>query len=261
MCACVIRMTSMCCNCAGVSGGSTNRFGPIVRIEPIDMPTRENRVGSESARVPKKFMSRAAWPRFAIVSELSGHDAGSRRGCEWPGASFMSRGYDLAANSASENRATAAITRGRDRSRRDGWNEIEFRSEDASGRAHRSCPEGTTSRQTAPAKTGQRRRSLVAGIAAGATDGTKSNSLLRRWLEAGEFLDQHVTVGTIMPLERSDAGAERPGHRVKLFAVGNVNHVGGSVGEIFRLVGLDHLIERRIEEEICDAGLRLPAVF
>ena len=92
------------------------------------MPTRENRVGSESTRVPKKFISRAAWPRFAIVSELSGHDAGSRRGGEWADAAFISRGYDLAANSASENRATAAITGGRDRIRRDGWNEIEFTS-------------------------------------------------------------------------------------------------------------------------------------
>src|SRR5208283_4488695 len=115
-------------NCAGVSGGSTNRFGPIVRSESIDTPTRENRVGSESTRVPKKFMSRAAWPRFAIVSESSGHDAGSRRGCESPGAAFMSREYDLAANSASETRRTAAIAGSQDRIRRDGWNEIEFTS-------------------------------------------------------------------------------------------------------------------------------------
>ncbi len=82
MCACVIRMMSSCCNCAGASGGSTTRFGPIVRIESNDMPTRENRLGSESTRVPKKFISTVAWPRFAIVSELSGHEAGSSCGCE-----------------------------------------------------------------------------------------------------------------------------------------------------------------------------------
>src|ERR1035437_8326464 len=128
MCACVIKMRSTYCNRSGVSGGYTNLFGPIVRIEPIDMPTCENRVGSVITRVPKKFMSRVASPRFAIVSELSGHDAGSRGGCEWAGPAFISRGYDLAANTASENRATAAITRGWDRSRRDGWNEIEFTS-------------------------------------------------------------------------------------------------------------------------------------
>ena len=63
-----------------------------------------------------------------------------------------------------------------------------------------------------------------------------------------------------MPLEGADAGAERPGHRVKLVAVGNVNHAGGSVGEILRLVGLEHLIERRIEEQLDDVGPRLPAV-
>src|SRR5579862_1397966 len=102
-------------------------------------------------------------------------------------------------------------------------------------------------------------RSTGRAIALDASDGTAS-FLLRR-LEAGQLLDQHVTVGTIAPLKGSDPGAKRAGHRVKLFAVGYADDVGGSVGEILGLAGLEHLVERRIEEQPGDAGLGLPVVL
>src|SRR5580700_2760905 len=118
-----------------------------------------------------------------------------------------------------------------------------------------SCFESTTWRQAAPAKKLRRQRLIAAGICE-----TKSNSLLLFGLEAGEFLDQHIRVRTFAPSEGSHAGTERLGHRVELFAVGNVDDVGRSVSEIFRLVGLKHLIERRIKHELGDPGLRLPCV-
>src|SRR5271170_2993327 len=129
---------------------------------------------------------------------------------------------------------------------------------DATGRMLRSCSESTTSRRTVPAR--KLRRSRLAAQA-NAPDATESNSLLLRRLEAGEFLHQHVAVGTLAPFEGSDAGAERRGHRVKLLAVGHVDDIRWSVREIFGLVGLEHLIERRIEKQISEAGLRLPCTF
>src|ERR1700691_2143518 len=132
------------------------------------------------------------------------------------------------------------------------------RDAEANGWARRSCSESTIWRQTSPAKKLRRRRLLAAATASGAAKGTGSNSLLLRRLEAGEFLDQHEGVGTIAPYECSDAGAKRPHHRIKLFAVGYVDYLGGSVGEIFGLVDLEHLKERRSEKKLADAGLRLP---
>src|SRR5271166_5889997 len=123
--------------------------------------------------------------------------------------------------------------------------------------ANRSCSESTTSRQTAPAKKLRRWRLIVRGIVSG---GTESKSLLLRRFEAGKFLDKHVAVGALVPLEGSDAGPECLGHGVELFAVGHIDDVGWSVGEILRFFGLEHLVQRRIEKKFGDAGLRLPGV-
>src|ERR1700733_15278723 len=115
------------------------------------------------------------------------------------------------------------------------------RAVDENAVASRPCFESTTSRQAVPAKKLRRRRSELAGIASQETDATDWNSLFLRRLEAGELLDQYVAVGTIAPREGSDAGAERSGHRVELFAVRNGDHVGRRVGYIFRLIWLEHL--------------------
>src|SRR5271166_7052942 len=78
--------------------------------------------------------------------------------------------------------------------------------------------ESTTSWQTAPAKQSRPQRLIVKGFV-----GPKSNSLHLFGLEAGEFLNQHIRVRTVAPFERSHAGTEHLGHRVELFAVGNVD--------------------------------------
>src|SRR5580692_8393582 len=131
---------------------------------------------------------------------------------------------------------------------------------EANDRSEGSCSESTTSQQTVPAKKLRRCRLPAAGFAF-VPGATEADSLLLRRFEAGEFLDQHISVGALAPFEGPDAGAERRSHRVKLLAIRHVHDIGRRVREIFRFVGLEHLIERRIEEQVGDSGFRLPRVF
>src|SRR5580704_7128297 len=132
---------------------------------------------------------------------------------------------------------------------------------EANDRSGGSCSESTTSQQTVPAKKLRRCRLPAAGFALASPAATEADSLLLRRFEAGEFLDQHISVGALAPLEGPDAGAERRSHRVKLLAIRHVHDIGRRVREIFRFVGLEHLIERRIEVQVGDSGFRLPRVF
>src|SRR5580692_10054419 len=131
---------------------------------------------------------------------------------------------------------------------------------EANDRSEGSCSESTTSQQTVPAKKLRRCRLPAAGFAF-VPGATEADSLLLRRFEAGEFLDQHISVGALAPLEGPDAGAERRSHRVKLLAIRHVHDIGRRVCEVFRLVGLEHFIERRIENQVGDAGLRMPGAF